>query len=306
MITQTSINYKSFSLEEREQYLAKLDSSLQRKSIVLATCNRVEIYQGTGEVDEDTVRHLFELAAGLKSKLIGETSIQGQVKQAYLKASKSNDFDKNLHKLFQTAIAVGKKVRSETGISQGAMSHSQATIQFIEKQKIDICGLTFALFGVNNLNGNILQYLKKKGANSIFIGNRNYDKASEMAGKYNIGAFNYSQKKSVIEKADILISATSAPHTIIHEADIAPRQKPLKIFDLAVPRDVEPTIADFDKIEVFNIEQIENQIAENITQRLLNLEQAKIIVESEVLKFLNLQKKRFEYGKKDIENSFAA
>jgi glutamyl-tRNA reductase len=257
-------------------------------------------------VEEETVRHLFELTAGLKSRLIGESSIQGQVKQAYLRASVNNKFDKNLHKLFQSAIYVGKKVRSETGISRGASSHAQATVQFIEKLKIDIRGLTFALFGANNLNGNILHYLNKKGADGIFIGNRNYEKASEMAGKFNIMAFNYSQKRRIIEHADIIISATSAPHCIIHKADIAPRRKPLIIIDLAVPRDVDPSTAKIDNIQLFNIEQIESYIAENISQRMLNLEQAKEIVEKEVLKFLELQKKRFEYGQKDIKNSFAA
>jgi glutamyl-tRNA reductase len=306
MITHTSINYKSFSLQERENYLLSLDSTLQRKSIVLATCNRVEIYQGEGIVDEATVRHLFELTSGLKSRLIGETSIQGQVKQAYFKALKNNSFDRNLHKLFQTAICVGKKVRFETGISQGAMSHSQATIQFIEKQDFDIRGLTFALFGVNNLNETILRYLQKKGVRSVFIGNRNLEKALEMAWNFSFGTFRFSQKKQIISQSDVVISATSAPHIIINSEDIIERQKPLKIFDLAVPRDVDPLIVKIRNVSVFNIEQIESQIDENIEKRKMYLDRAKQLVESEVTKFMKLQKKRFEYGRKDTENSVAA
>jgi glutamyl-tRNA reductase len=306
MITHTSIDYKSFSLEEREKYLASINHTIQRNNVVIATCNRVEIYQGSGEVDEQTVLHLFELTAGLKSRLIGETSIQGQVKEAYLKASRNTGFNKELHKLFQSAIHVGKKVRSTTLISHGAMSHSQATIQLIEKYAGNVRGLTFALFGVNNLNNNILQFLKKKGATGIFIGNRNLDKASQIAHKYGIEAFNYSQKKQIIEKADIVISATSAPHTIIHCGDITHGRKDLLVFDLAVPRDVEPTVGNISGVRLFNITQIENNIEENLTKRKQNIDAAKALVEEEVQKFLLAQKRKTEYETKSNKDIIAA
>lgn len=306
MITHTSIDYKSFSLEEREKYLASINHTIQRNNVVIATCNRVEIYQGSGGADEQTVRHLFELTAGLKSRLIGETSIQGQVKEAYLKASQNEGFNKELHKLFQAAIHVGKKVRSTTLISHGAMSHSQATIQLIEKNAGNVRGLIFALFGVNNLNNNILQFLKKKGATGIFIGNRNLDKANQIAYKYGIEAFNYSQKKHIIERADIVISATSAPHTIIHCEDIIHRQKDLLVFDLAVPRDVEPAVGNISGVRLFNITQIENNIDENLTKRKQNIDAAKALVEEEVQKFLLAQKRKIEYETKTNKDIIAA
>ena len=306
MITHTSINYKSFTLDEREQYLASIDRTLQRNSIILATCNRVEIYQGEGCIEEGTVRHLFELTSGLKSRLIGETSIQGQVRRAYLDSVKSGNFDKNLHKLFQTAIYVGKKVRNLTHISQGAMSHAQATLQILESKIEDKQGLSVALFGVNSLNNNILHFLKKQGTSNVFIGNRNLEKAQELAKKYNFGAFHLSQKKQFIQNCDVLISATSAPHTIIHKNDVLERNKPLTIFDLAVPRDVEPEVELLSNIQLYNLEQVENQIEENILHRQKKLKQALDLVNIEVEKFLVAQKKRLTYEIKNNKNTFAA
>ena len=134
MIQYKSINHQNTSLTDREDYFKQLDLDAVGPSVLLQTCNRVELYYGDGDVPDAVARHLFRVVCGLESAIIGERAIQGQVKEAYVTARDSgNKLSAGLHKLFECALQIGKKVRTETQISQGAVSHSLAAIEIIER-----------------------------------------------------------------------------------------------------------------------------------------------------------------------------
>lgn len=301
MVELKIIDHKKYSLSERENYIQQLVPSIKNDAVFLQTCNRVEVYHGSGYVSREIVHHLFRVVCGLESRLIGETSIQGQIKKSYQWACQNNSLNKSLHRLFQTALHVGKKVRSETNISKGAMSHSHAAVNMINKHCSDLKDKTVTLLGAHNFNEGILQYIWKMGAISIFIGNRNYLKAEELANKYKCYAFRFDELKSLLSRTDILISATSAPHVVVKAKDI-PTNHPMLILDLAVPRDIEESAKMLPDVELYNLEEVENEILANKLSRKHEIRDAEIIIESEVEKFLNWQINQIIYEPKEVEH----
>lgn len=279
----------SYSLDEREKFISTFKLYFEEHpSVYLQTCNRVEIYEGDGKAPDEVIRHLFRLVSGLESKMIGETAIIGQVKESYLSACKNYRLNKTLHRLFQMAFHVGKRVRAETGISKGAVSHSQAAVYTICGKLKTLCDKHITIIGINNVNENIIKYLIGKGAQTILIGNRNIDKAIALSKKYNCSAFTLDQLTTVLKETDILISATSAPHLIVKYNDF-PMNKNMLILDLAVPRDIDPRIALLETVYMYNIEQIETIVEQNISKRSHEILKAESIIEEEIHKFSNWQ-----------------
>ena len=137
MIQYESISHHNTTLGEREDYFKKINKDNKGASVFLQTCNRIELYYGNGDIPEDVARHLFRVVCGLESAIVGERAVQGQVKEAYLTARKEQKLPAGMHKLFECALQIGKRVRTETQISHGAVSHSLATIEIIEQQNID-------------------------------------------------------------------------------------------------------------------------------------------------------------------------
>ena len=224
MIAYKSINQQNFSLEEREAYFHALKK--QEGAVLLQTCNRVELYYGEGDVPDDVARHLFRVTAGLESALIGERAVQGQVKDSYQEAQRQYHLPAEIHKLFTCALQVGKRVRTETEISQGAVSHSLAAIEIMEQEQVDLSSSRITIIGVNKLTSDILKFLKNKGAQLVFLANRSQIKAHQLADPLGISVYELRDKKQFLADTDILISATSAPHALIHAEDI-PAGKPL-------------------------------------------------------------------------------
>ncbi len=276
---------QTLPLTEREAYINSIGIHSLNEGVFLQTCNRVELYSGHGHIPQNIISHLFRVVSGLESSLVGETSIQGQVKKAYLSASVNNRLDKSLHKLFQTALYVGKKVRSETSISQGAVSHSQAAVNIICRSFHEICNSHITVVGVHNINENIIKYLTKKGAKTIFIGTRTYDKAKALSMKCGCQAFKFIELKKILRQTDILISATSAPHLIVTQ-DIFPENKKMFIIDLAVPRDIDENIGSLNGVELFNIEMLERLVEQNIDNRKDAIADAEHIINQEVERFI--------------------
>jgi glutamyl-tRNA reductase len=274
------------TIDERENFLSDLNYHTLRDGILLQTCNRVEYYYGKGSVSDKIVQHLFRVVAGLESSIIGETAIVNQVKLAYYDAAKTRKLDKNLHRLFQTALFVGKRVRKETGISIGAISHGQAAVNLLFNKTGDFANLNITIIGVNALNEKIIKFLVSKGANTIFIGNRTFEKARELANKYNARALNFASLPIILEKTDVLISATSAPHFILKKENFHTKRKMI-ILDLAVPRDIDPGINDFQNVSLYDMERIEREIIQNIHQREDKVVLAEKIIEDEIEIFLN-------------------
>jgi glutamyl-tRNA reductase len=276
------------SINLRESFLRDLRKEHKQPGVLVQTCNRVEWYHGNGVINENIVLHLFRVISGLESSIIGETAIVNQVKTAYHGTAQKLRLDKSLHKLFQTAFFVGKRVRRETGISEGAMSHSQAVVNILHKKIPNLKGATITLIGVNKLNEKIIQFLLNKGASTIFIGNRTYEKARELANKYNSTALFFNNLASTLLKTDVLISATSAPHYIVKKESIF-SSKPILIFDMALPRDVHPSIGDQPNVTLFNIDRIEKQLQRNVKVRHEKIRWAEEIIRKEVQIFLTKQ-----------------
>jgi glutamyl-tRNA reductase len=250
--------------------------------------NRIEQYWGEGDVPQRILRHLYRVASGLESSLTGERAIQGQLKQSYTKAVADYQLSPALHKLFQSAMHTGKRVRTETKIAEGAVSHSQITVDILKQKQIDLKAKAVGIIGVNKLTEDILKYLSSRGAINLFMSNRNFDKAQALATQYNGVAVNLNNKQKLLKVVDILICATSAPHLVINKEDI-PNDKELLIFDLAFPRDVEECIGEMKNIELFNLEDIEHFAKQNIRLREEEIDKANQIIDEEIVKFYQWQ-----------------
>lgn len=286
------LDYKDnrFSIAEREEFLSAIQIAKQNQGVLINTCNRVELYKGEGFVPEKVAKHLFSVASGLKSNLVGDTSIQGQIKLAYAEACSQQKLDKGLHKLFQTAFFVGKKVRTQTTISRGAVSYPQAALEILLSRVDNLQSKNITILGVHNINENIVQSLAKKGVSTLFIGNRTFDKAEYLAQKYNASAFNFSNLRTHLQNTDVLITATSAPHAVIKTKNF-PASKKMFIIDLAVPRDVDEEISKLPNVVLVNVEAVEKQVNQNLSKRADEIAKAKEIVNYEVDRFMKLQQK---------------
>ena len=288
MIHCKLINNSSYTLEERELLSSGMLVEDEKPHVLLQTCNRIELYCGEGSVPENIIRHLYRVASGLESSLVGERAIQGQLKNAYQQACENYSLPSHMHRLFQTAMHTGKRVRTETKISEGAVSHSQITVDILKKENVDLNKKIVSIIGVNKLTEDILKFLTSNRAVSIFLSNRNFDKAQNIAQKYDGTAVSLDDKKSMLEFTDILICATSAPHTIVSKKDI-PKGKEMIIFDLAFPRDVEESVGEIENIKLFDLEDIEQFAKKNLQLRNNEIAKAEAIIEEEIKKFYEWQ-----------------
>ena len=267
--------------------------------VIIHTCNRVELYSGSGMVPEEIARHLFRLISGLESIFIGETFIQGQVKEAYQQASALYKLDASIHRLFQWAFLTGKRVRTETALSRGAMSHSQAVVEIIKEQVFGYQSKRYAFIGINKMNRTIMNFLKGNVHNSFLLCNRSFDKAIELENEFNCKAYKLDHLKTALDQTDIIISGTSAPHAIIRREHI-PSNHPLLIFDLSIPSDVDMEVQGLSGIQYYGLKQIEQQVNGNKEIRFEEVQKAEMIIEDEVKRFLEYQKRYFYYKQFNI------
>ena len=282
MIQYKSINHQNTSLTDREDYYKQLDCDAVGPSVLLQTCNRVELYYGDGDVPDAVARHLFRVVCGLESAIVGERAIQGQVKEAYMTAKDSGQkLSAGLHKLFECALQIGKRVRTETQISQGAVSHSLAAIEVIEKENVNLKDAHIAIIGVNKLTEDIIKFLKNKGAKVMFLANRTEEKAHKLADPYGIEVYRLDEKRDFLRTADILISATSSPHAIVFKEDLN-ASRPLLAIDLAFPRDIDPEVTEIEGVKLYNLQDIENVVQSNIAVRHEEMQKAELMIEEEI------------------------
>ena len=278
--------------------------------IFLKTCNRSEIYYGDGDVPDEVARHLFRVVSGLESAIVGERAVQGQVKEAYYTAKDQRPLPAELHKLFQSALQVGKRVRNETEISHGAVSHSLAALEILEEalnhkqhqqgltldsfNDLDLQNAHITIIGVNKLTADILKFLQNKGAKMVFLANRSQIKAHYLADPLGIKVYTLDEKKEFLAHTDILISATSAPHLIIHKEDI-PEDKRLLAIDLAFPRDIDSRLNELPNVQLYNIRDVEQKVRQNIEVRGAEVEKAESIIEEEILEMQEALERRKRY-----------
>jgi glutamyl-tRNA reductase len=297
MIAYKSINQQNTSLEAREAYFQGLQ--VERGAVLLQTCNRVELYYGEGDVPDDVARHLFRVTAGLESALIGERAVQGQVKESYQQAQLQYRLTAEMHKLFSCALEVGKRVRTETEISQGAVSHSLAAIEILQQEQVDLSQSRITIIGVNKLTSDILKFLKNKGARMVFLANRSQIKAHQLADPLGISVFELHDKQWFLADTDILISATSAPHAVIGATDI-PVGKKLLAIDLAFPRDIDPSVGRLPNVRLYNLSDVERRVRENISVRKSEVVRAEAIIEEEIAELQDILRRRKQFLKRAV------
>lgn len=309
MVHYKSISQTDTNLADREKAWA--DSWYNGEElgphILLQTCNRIEYYYGDDDVPQEVARHLFRVTSGLESAIIGERAIQGQVREAYMAASKKYLLTSSLHRLFQMALSVGKQVRENTKISRGAVTHSLAALELAEMEGIDLTGARICIIGVNQLTTDTLAFLKNKGAETIFLANRSREKAEQLIQDtfgntfVNCQVYDLKQKREFLAEADVVISATSAPHSIIGIEDLTPGH-PLLMIDLAFPRDIDPVVAELPNVKLFNLEDVERQTQHNREIRIEAIQDAEKIIERKILELEEALKRRSLHKEKQTQN----
>ena len=220
---------------------------------------------------KEVATHLGKVISGLDSMVLGETEIAGQIKDAYRSAQEAKTTGKATNQLFQNAFRIGKSIRTKTKIQTGSTSVGNVAVDLAEKIFGKLENSKVMLIGAGEICRVVAQSLLSRGAKSVFVTNRSYDKAVDLAEKLNGEAVRFDDWQSVIENVDIVISSTGAPYAIIKKEDLAPVRKkrkyrPLFMIDIAVPRDVEPEIADFEEVYLYDMDSIE-QIANSAREK---------------------------------------
>jgi len=291
---------RSFPIVELEAYIDEVKARALGRFVYLQTCNRVELYRGDGEALRSVARHLFRVAAGLESKMLGEGHVLGQVRRAYLASIEQRNISPGLHRLFQHAIHTGKRVRAETAISRGAVTHGQAAVGLLAKNVPHLQDSSILIIGANRLTGNVVIGLCSEGCRQITIVNRTIEKAQELAEKASCAYAPYAHLSDRIGYADVIVTAISYSGPIIRSVDL-PVDRTVTIVDLAVPRNVDPKTADNARIRLFNLEDVEAAMERTIAGRAFEVLRAEEIIDEELISYYG----SFERSNRRVENPFA-
>ncbi|QER41231.1 glutamyl-tRNA reductase [Thermodesulfobacterium sp. TA1] len=240
--------------------------------------------------DEEAVRHLFEVACGLDSLVLGEPQILGQVKEAYQKALFYKTSGIVLNRLLHRCFFVAKRVRTETGIGGGAVSISYAACELAKKILGSLKQKVVLLVGAGEMAELACMHFISSGVQKVLIANRTISKAVELAERFKGEAYSLEELPYVLTKADVVISSTGAPSFVITKQMVSsvlkPRKfRPLFIIDIAVPRDVDPEVNQLENVYVYNIDDLKEVVEENFQERKKEALRAKVIIEEEVFKF---------------------
>jgi glutamyl-tRNA reductase len=249
---------------------------------------------------QDALQHLFKVASGLDSMVLGETQITGQVRDAYEAARKANLTGNILNSVFQKALQTAKAVRSHTSIGRGARSVGGVAVAHA-KETLGSKGLnkhTILMVGAGEMAACCLRHLQKKGECSVVVANRSFDRAQELANEFKGRAVPFDEMFDAMADADVVISSTGSPKTIINREDLEPvmakRQgQPLVIIDIAVPRDVEPEVADMDGVHLHDIDALESSVQQTLGRWEDDLVACEAIIEKEIENLLLQFKNRY-------------
>jgi glutamyl-tRNA reductase len=292
-----------------------------REAVIVSTCNRAEIYAACDDasqarpdiahfiteftdvpavevaphiqelVDTDAARHLFRVAAGLDSLVVGEPQILGQVKEAHTAATEAHTVGPVLNRLFHSCFAVGKRVRTETGLGSGAVSVSYAAVALARKIFGDLNGRSVAVIGAGEMGKLTALHMKTQGVQHMTIVSRTMAHAARTAQAIGgASAAPWEELDAVLGASDIVISATGAAMPILTkshvEAVMRPRRnRPLFIIDIALPRDVDAAAGEIEQVFLYNIDDLQATVRENLARRASEVTRAEAIVEGEVEKF---------------------
>jgi glutamyl-tRNA reductase len=240
---------------------------------------------------EEVILHLFRVASSLDSMILGEPQVLGQMKSAYTTARSIGALNGTLNEIVNQALAVGRRVRRETAIGTTAVSVSYAAVELARKIFGSLNGKTIFVIGAGKMSELAAKHLLRSGASAIFVSNRTYDRAVELAAAFHGTAIRFEELFEQIEKADIVISSTAAPHFVIYRSQAekwlsARKNRPMFFVDIAVPRNVEPTINELSNAFVYDIDDLGQVVEANRKQREREAVWAEEIVNQEVQRAL--------------------
>jgi glutamyl-tRNA reductase len=303
------VNYRTAPVQVRERMATahpdriEVSRLLQLKAglaevLVLWTCNRVEIYGVVSKGDSpdleaifaclarempnllshvychqgvDALTHLFKVASGLDSMVLGETQITGQVKDAYEAARAAKLVGKVLNSVFQKALQTAKAVRTQTSIGRGARSVGGVAVAHAREVlgSEGLGKLSVLLIGAGEMAACCLLHLRKKGECSVVVANRSIERAQALAEEFNGSAVAFEDRFEAMKTADVVISSTGSPETVINREDVeavmaARTDHPLVLIDIAVPRDIDPAVVEVEGVHLHDIDALESTVRQTL------------------------------------------
>ncbi len=240
--------------------------------------------------DMEAVKHIFRVASSLDSMAMGEPQILGQIKDAYFQATREKTSGVILNRLMHRAFHVAKRVRTETGISDSAISISYAAVELAKKIFHDLSGKKVLLIGAGEMAELAARHLLSNGVESMTVANRTFDRAVQVAESFHGNAVSFEEIGSQLLEVDIVITSTASPDYVISHDQVKGslrkrRNRPLFFIDIAVPRDVEPRVNDLENIYLYDIDDLKGVIKVNVARREQEAVKAERIVQEEVIKF---------------------
>lgn len=295
-----------------------LENEGVREAVLLSTCNRTEVYavqvrpdpsplvrfllQGAiseeelGQClfvhqDEPAAYHLHRVAAGLDSMVLGEAQVLRQVKEALALAKEAGGTGATLDRLFCSAMAAGKRVRTETTLSRGAVSISHAAVELARRIFGDLRGKRVLILGAGEMSKVAARLFANCGLGSLWVANRTFERAVHLAESLGGTAVRFEEFPQHLARADICLCSTAAPRPVVRLDQVRPllaarRGRPLFLIDIAVPRDVEPEVGQLDGIFLFTIDDLRTVVQENLAERAGEMAAAEAIVQEETNRFL--------------------
>jgi glutamyl-tRNA reductase len=289
------------------------DSGTASEAVILSTCNRVELYAATelepraafdalrsfllecqdyrdplGDelyalTEPQSVEHLFKVACGLDSMVLGETEILGQLKKAYDVSLQRGHSGSRLNRAFQKAFNVAKHIRTETNIQRGSVSVGSVAVELAEKIFSSLAGRQAMVIGAGDTSEKTARALLSRGVQSIIVSNRSHERAVELAAALGGRAVQFEDWAAEFPQTDIVISSTSAPHYVLDRARLEPllksrKSRPLLLIDIAVPRDIEPEVNFLPNVYLYNIDDLQAIADDHLERRKEELARCEAII----------------------------
>ncbi|HXC92499.1 MAG TPA: glutamyl-tRNA reductase, partial [Geobacteraceae bacterium] len=290
------------------------------EGVIVSTCNRVEVYVTTKDIaggiarvkrflsdyhnfpletleqhiyaihGEDAIRHVFRVASSLDSMVVGEPQILGQIKTSYGYAAEYKSSGIILNRFLHKAFSVAKRVRTETKIASSAVSVAFAAVELARKIFNDLSDKTVMLIGAGEMCELAAKHFLNSGVRGLMVTNRTFERAERLADEFEGKAVRFDDLFDQLHKADIILSSTGAPHTIIGAGDLEAvmrrrRQKPMFFIDIAIPRDIDPAVNNVENVYLFTVDDLQEVVASNLQQRSEEAKRAEEIVNEEIGQF---------------------
>ena len=293
-----------------------------QEAVSISTCNRTELYFVTSDPvgaenqalgvlsrqadirptellghvyslrDGEAVRHLFEVASGLDSMIVGEAEVQGQVKRAYEMALVEGVTGPVSNRLFRDALGAGKRVRTETAIGRSRVSVSSVAVELAEATLGELSQRRVLIIGAGETGELTARALHERGVETVFVANRHYDRAIGLAQRFDGHAVRFEELPAQLAAADIVVSSTGSPHTLVGREEMETvmelrEGRPLLLIDIAVPRDIEPTVRKLPGVTLYDMDDLQRQVARNLSVREAESTRARSLVDEEAQRYEN-------------------